>query len=302
MSVDQSKALQLVNWISHKAIDGVPPLSSAEELADEYLIDQSYDDNESRIDSLINWETTKNFTSGFITGLGGILTFPFSLPAAFAASWVVQARMAAAIARINGHNINSDRVRTFVVAALVGDSVKDIVKGAGITIGRGLTKTLIEKVPGRMLIEINKRVGFRLLTKAGEKGAFNLMKGVPFVGGLVGGVFDAAACRVVGKNAKRLFAQTKPKKRRKPKKPRPSSRIIIIPRVRNRPNKHDRNVYDRIFQAIKAAGGSGINYTDLARKTGSQHATLKTFVIRNSDKVNASKVGRSWRLVARASV
>jgi len=91
--------------------------------------------------------------------------------------------MAAAIARIYGHNIHSDRVRTFVVAALVGDSLKDIAKASGIAIGRGLAKSLIEKVPGRALIEFNKRVGFRLLTKAGEKGAINLMKGVPFVGG-----------------------------------------------------------------------------------------------------------------------
>lgn len=202
---DDSKALHIVNWLTEKAISGIPPLSSAEDLATEYLIDQSYPDDEERIESLINWETTKNFTTGFIAGLGSIITLPVSIPATFGASWVIQSRMAAATARIPGYDINSDRVMTFVVACLVGDSLKDITKTAGIQIGKGLTKSLIEKVPGKVLIEINKKVGFRLITKAGEKGAINLMKGVPFAGGVVGGIFDGGTCRVVGKTAKRLF-------------------------------------------------------------------------------------------------
>jgi hypothetical protein len=213
MAEKDSKAVKLVKWISDKAIDGVPPLSSADDLAQEYLIDASYRSHHKRVDSLISWETSKNFTSGFITGLGGVITLPVSLPVGFGASWVVQARMAAAIAHIYGHNIHSDRIRTFIMLSLVGDSIKDIIKGAGIAIGRGVTKSLIERIPGKVLIELNKRIGFRLITKAGEKGAINLMKGVPFIGGLVGGTFDAAACRIVGRNAKKLFMR--PTKRRK---------------------------------------------------------------------------------------
>ena len=210
MGKDDHGPLALVHWITRKAIDGIRPLSSAEDLAQEYLIDTGYPDHEERIESLINWETTKNFTTGFITGLGGLLILPVSLPAGFGASWIVQARMAAAIAYIAGHDIHSDRVQTFIVASLVGDSLKDIAKGSGITIGRGLSKALIERIPGKVLIEINKKVGFRLITKAGEKGAINLIKGVPLVGGAVGGTFDALACRLVGKHAKRLFYRGKP--------------------------------------------------------------------------------------------
>lgn len=201
----ESKALKLVNWLTERGVKGVPPLSSAEDLAQEYLIDTSFPDDEERIESLINWETTKNFTTGFITGLGGLITLPVALPAGFGASWVIQARMAAAIARIAGYDLSSDRVRTFVVACLVGDAIKDIAKSSGIQIGKGLTKSLVNKIPGKVLTGINKQVGFRLITKAGGRGAINLMKGVPVVGGVVGGAFDATACRVVGKNAKRLF-------------------------------------------------------------------------------------------------
>ena len=200
------KAEALVRWVTDKAIEGVPPfISSAEALAQTYIKDGRFKDNGERIDSLINWETAKNFTSGFVTGLGGLLTLPFAVPAAFGASWVIQARMAAAFARIGGYDILDDRVRTFVMLSLVGDAVKDIAKNTGIQIGRGLTKSMIEKMSGRLLIEINKRVGFRMLTKAGETGAINFMKGVPIAGGAIGGTFDAYMCRAVGYKAKELF-------------------------------------------------------------------------------------------------
>ncbi|HSI62028.1 MAG TPA: hypothetical protein VLE43_02885, partial [Candidatus Saccharimonadia bacterium] len=58
----------LMEWLMEKSVNGAGPLSSAENLAQEYLIDQSYADDGARIDALINWEMTKNFTAGFITG------------------------------------------------------------------------------------------------------------------------------------------------------------------------------------------------------------------------------------------
>ena len=205
----ENAAIQLINWITERAIDGIPPLCSAENLALEYQIDTSYPDTEERIESLINWETSKNFTSGFITGLGGIITIPVSVPASMGASWVIQARMAAAIAKLAGHDIKSDRVKTFVLLTLVGDACKDVLKDVGIKVGQGFARAALKNVPGKVLIEINKKVGFRLLTKAGEKGAVNLGKMVPLAGGFIGGAFDAAACRVVGKQAKNLFYNPK---------------------------------------------------------------------------------------------
>ncbi len=63
-----------------------------------------------RVAALIRRETRKNFTSGFLTGLGGVVTFPVSIPAALGASWLIQARMAAAIAKIYGHDLASEPV------------------------------------------------------------------------------------------------------------------------------------------------------------------------------------------------
>lgn len=56
-----------------------------------------------------------------------------------------------------------------------------------------------------MLQKINKLVGFRFITKAGEKGVVNLTKCLPVVGGIVGGGFDIATTKIIANNAYKLF-------------------------------------------------------------------------------------------------
>lgn len=113
--------------------------------------------------------------------------------------------MVAAIAVLSGHDIHSDQIRTFILLCLLGDATKEIFKDTGIKVGQGFTKAALQKIPGKVLIEINKKVQFRLLTKAGEKGAVNFMKMVPVAGGVIGGTFDSVFCIAVGTRAKKLF-------------------------------------------------------------------------------------------------
>jgi hypothetical protein len=201
----EQKGLELSKYVIEKITRGVGPLKSSVKLAAEYLEDQNYADNPARINSLINWEISKNATSGFVTGLGGLITMPVTIPAALGASILLQARMAGAIAVINGHSIEDDRVRTLILLSMVGDSAKEILKKAGATISQKITHRLIAKLPGKILIQINKMVGFRLITKAGSKGIINLTKTIPVIGGVVCGGFDAYACKVVGKAATEML-------------------------------------------------------------------------------------------------
>ncbi|NBP52031.1 MAG: hypothetical protein EBU70_12820, partial [Actinobacteria bacterium] len=67
-------ARRLAEWLAERSIAGVSPLEGAASLAERYRIDASYRDTDARVDALIRWETAKNFTAGFITGLGGVLT------------------------------------------------------------------------------------------------------------------------------------------------------------------------------------------------------------------------------------
>ena len=116
-------------------------------------------------------------------------------------------RMVAAIAKIGGYDVRSDQVQTLVYMCLTGTAITDIAKQAGIKIGEKMLVAAVKKIPGNVLIKINQRIGFRLLTKFGEKGVINLGKMVPLAGGVIGGAFDVATTSAIAKNAIRMFIQ-----------------------------------------------------------------------------------------------
>ncbi len=198
-----STAIKLLDKIYMKAIDGIPGTNSAIEIAEGYL--KKSKSKEIAVDDLIKWQIAKCATSGFITGLGGIITLPVAIPANIASVLYVQMRMIAAIAYIGGYDVRDDQVKTYVYVCLTGNEAKDILKNVGINLATKLSKTAINKISGSTLTRINQAVGFRLITKFGTKGVVNLGKMLPLVGGVIGGSFDAAATSVIGSNAKRLF-------------------------------------------------------------------------------------------------
>jgi hypothetical protein len=175
-------------------------------LAEDYLRDSRYRNHDARIDSLIRWESSKTFTTGFATGVGGVLVLPVTIPAAIGSAWVLQARMVGAIAHIRGYDLDDDRVRTLAVAAIAGDAtVKEAVRRIGTDFGTRASKQAVSRISGRALIEINKKVGFRLFTKFGTKGLVNLGKMVPLAGAGVGAGVNIAAMRSAGRYAKSNF-------------------------------------------------------------------------------------------------
>ena len=215
----ENRAVQLANWIVDKGVGGFGPMSSAEALAQEYLGDDGYTDNEERVRSLIRWESSKNVATGFATGVGGFATLPVAIPAGFGAAWLVQARLAAAVARIHGHNLNEDRVRTLVLMSVLGDvSLKQPIRAAGVTITQSLLRNGIKAVPASVLRRINRTVGMPLLTKTGKTSVLNLTKLVPGLSGVVGGAIDGLSTYGVGVAAQKIFAPPPAAKKRAAKR------------------------------------------------------------------------------------
>jgi len=208
--LDEDKITGLIEGILKKGINGYGPLSSASDLASEYLNDKRFGSKNEMVDSLIKWEISKNFGSGFLTSMGGAVTLPLSISSSLAASWIFQARLAATIAIINGYSPDEDRVRTFILLSVLGDAGKEVLKEAGVTVSNRIALSAIKSIPGSVLKQINSAVGFRLVTKAGEKGVVNLTKVAPIAGGLVGGFIDSLSCFIVGRSAKRIFSTVDP--------------------------------------------------------------------------------------------
>lgn len=201
--ISEDAMLQLLDNTYNLAVNGVLGEDSAEELANDYLFKSSSD--EEAIKKLVNWQIAKCGTSGFLSGLGGIITLPVTIPANIASVIYVQIRMIAAIAHIKGYNIKDDRVRSLVYMCLCGKGATDIAKTAGIKIGNKLTESMIKKIPGTTLTKINQKVGFRLVTRFGSKGAINMGKMIPVAGGVIGAGFDTTSTTIIANVAKKTF-------------------------------------------------------------------------------------------------
>ncbi|MEH7334851.1 EcsC family protein [Neobacillus drentensis] len=201
--LDQSIIMKTLDWAYDKAVNGIPGLDSAEDMANDYL--KRDGTLIEKVNSLIRWQNTKAATTGFLTGLGGVIVLPVAIPANIATVMYVQIRMIAAIAHMGGYDLRDDRVKTLVYTCLCGNAAKDIAKDFGIKFGTKLTETAIKNISREVITKINQAVGFRLLTKFGEKGVINLGKAIPLVGGVIGGTVDGISTNIIGNVARDAF-------------------------------------------------------------------------------------------------
>lgn len=203
--LNQGIIMKSLDFAYDKAVNGVPGFDSAEEMAEDYM--KRGGNPLDNCDSLIRWQITKAGTSGFLTGLGGIITLPVAIPANIASVMYVQVRMIAAIAHMGGHDLRDDRVKSLVYLCMAGNGAKDILKAVGINVGQKLTNQLIRNISVQTIKSINQKVGFRLLTKFGQTGAVNIWKAIPFVGGVIGGTFDSVSTNAIGNIARSTFIE-----------------------------------------------------------------------------------------------
>lgn len=202
--LSQEDVMGLLDTCYRKCLDGIPKVSPRiEDMADDYLI--KYDSTEDACKAMLKNQITKCTTSGFVTGFGGVITMPVTLPANVGNVMYVQMRMIACTAYMAGFDLNSDQTQTFVYACLAGVAVNGLLKKAGINFGLKFATGVIKKIPGKVLTKINQKVGFRFITKFGTKGVVNLGKMVPGVGAIVGGGLDFVETKVIADRAYRWF-------------------------------------------------------------------------------------------------
>lgn len=195
----------ILKQIIQLGIKGGPGLSSAKKLGNRYLDDPAYNDKMERIEALVKWEGRKNFTTGFITSLGGIMTLPVSIPAALGVNWILQSRMVAAMAHIGGFNIDDPPVRMSIALCLLGKKGKEILNQNLEDVESFIRKKGMASIPTRTLSIINQAVANRLMQIAAQKGLSRVSKAIPLLGGVVGGALDYQSCKETADFAKELF-------------------------------------------------------------------------------------------------
>lgn len=202
--LDVDSIMSILDACYQKAINGIERVSPpVEKLAEDYL--NKYQDSCEAAQKMISNQIVKCTTSGFITGFGGLITLPIAVPANVSSVLYVQMRMIACTAYLAGYDLKSDQVQTLVYACLAGVAVNGVLKKAGIQFGQKIAMNLIKKIPGEVLTKINQKVGFRFLTKFGEKGLVNLGKMVPGVGAVISGGLDFAETKIIAERSYRWF-------------------------------------------------------------------------------------------------
>lgn len=196
---------RLVTMLVDTGLDGRGPLSSARELADGALA-KSGGDREQAINRLARSTVLTGGIGGFVTGLGGFVTMPVSLPVNVAEFYIQAVRMVGGIATLRGYDLAEPRVRTAVLLTLVGSDSDEVLKKAGMaTAGSRVTSYALKGLPPAALMVVNKAVGFRLMRGVSEKVLSRFGRGIPVAGGLVGGGIDGFMMKKIADHAMKEF-------------------------------------------------------------------------------------------------
>ena len=196
---------RLVDMLVDTGLEGRGPLSSAREVAAEALT-KSDGDVERAIARLARQTLVTGGIGGFVTGLGGFVTMPVSLPVNVAEFYLQAVRMVGGIATLRGYDVSEPRVRTAVLLTLVGSDSHEVLEKAGMTTASGrLTSYALKGLPPGALMIINKAVGFRLMRGVSEKVLSRLGRGIPVAGGLVGGGIDGFMMKKIADQAMKEF-------------------------------------------------------------------------------------------------
>jgi hypothetical protein len=194
----------LVKQLMKVVDEGVGPITGSRDYAEARLA--HFGDPEKAIKRIIAETTASSGTIGFVTGLGGFVTLPVTLPANITGQAVLNARMVGAIAHLRGWDLQDELVRNSVLITIAGGTPNAVLTEFGVTVARKSAEAAIKKLPVTIVREINKRVGFMLVAKYGTKrSVVTLSRLVPGIGGVVGGAVDATFTGLVGRLARRSF-------------------------------------------------------------------------------------------------
>lgn len=195
---------RLVTLILGAGLDGTGPISSAREVAEEARRESG--DVEAAVAKVARQHLLGGALGGFATSLGGFVTMPVALPVNVLEFYVQATRMVGAIAILRGYDINDPKIRTAVLLTLVGSNADDVLAKAGMTTGGGrLASLAMKNMPPGAILMVNKAIGFRLLKGAGGKLVGRLGRGVPLVGGVVGGGIDGFMMKRIADHAMQEF-------------------------------------------------------------------------------------------------
>ncbi len=156
---------------------------------------------------IVRRKAFKNGLVGAVTGIGGFLTMPVTVPADVIASWRIQITMILAIAHAFRRETDPEELKTDVLMVLAGDSAKEALKRVGIEVTRAMTRRAIQKeISQEVMVKVWAALGRRVAARVGRKSLVKSQRSAPLIGAPIGFVFDWFATQAVGRTAIRYYS------------------------------------------------------------------------------------------------
>ena len=182
----------LLKTLYPRAVDGLPLLGTPESTAAPWQ--ERSGTRRWRAGQMIQPHVAMASATGFITGLGGWLTMPITLPADLAGVALLQLHMAASCACLAGYDLADPATRDEVVACLLktdeGENTEE--EEAANRFGVKVAERGVRFAVHKMATWSAETAGKRLLAR-------RFVRGVPLIGGAIGAVSDAYNTRLVAR-------------------------------------------------------------------------------------------------------
>ncbi|MDX1419242.1 MAG: EcsC family protein [Rubricoccaceae bacterium] len=179
-----------LNQLYPKAVDGLPLLGRPEETAAPWR--ERPGTARHRASQMVRPHIALAGTTGFVTGLGGWLTLPITLPADLTGVALLQLHLAASCAALAGRDLDARATRDEVVECLLktdeGENTEE--EEAANRVGVKLAERGLRFFVSQAMSWTAKQAGQRLVAR-------RFARGVPLVGGAIGAVSDAYMTRLV---------------------------------------------------------------------------------------------------------
>jgi hypothetical protein len=188
-----------------RAIHGVGPLPPAAKAADKQLAEQ-HGDVERAVHEVIENHVRFAGAQGFVTNIGGLVTLAVTIPANITGLTLLQCRMVAGVAHLRGYDLEDQRVRNAILAAVLGEeTVLRLIKHKQLPGTPMALATAPVHDPGLNQVMAAQVASAMVTSVAGKRLAISAGKRVPVVGGLVGAGTDAWSTWKVGRYVQREF-------------------------------------------------------------------------------------------------
>jgi hypothetical protein len=182
-----------------RAIHGVGPLEGAAEAADKQLEEQ-HGDVEKAVHEVIENHVRLAGAQGFVTNVGGLVAAPVTVPTNIAGLALIECRMVAGIAHLRGYDLEDQRTRNAILAALLGEErVLQLIRKKKLPGTPMALATAPVSDPQLGDVLANEVASEIIASIASKRFALVAARRVPVVGGVVGAGADGYASWKVGR-------------------------------------------------------------------------------------------------------